>query len=69
MTNREDITAYGSKGAHVGVSMYNPARVTYSPLSHNPPAPIRPGADDAFKCNSIDHTGASRPYWANKEET
>lgn len=68
MSNTRDAISYGAKGASAGVSMYNPVRQVYSPLSHNPPAPTRPGADDAFKCHSLDHGGNSRPYWANQEE-
>ena len=68
MSNSYDTPGHGSKGVSVGVSMYNPVRVTYNPNSHNPPAPIRPGSADAFKCNSLDHTGNYRPYWADKEE-
>ena len=69
MSTNRDVSSYGTKGVGVGVSMYNPVKVTYNPNSHNPPAPIRPGANDAFKCNSIDHAGVSRPYWANQEES
>lgn len=47
--------------------MYNPVKVVYDPTKHNPPAPQRPGSTDAFRCNSVDHTGEERPYWANKE--
>lgn len=65
--DRQEPSNYGVRGACARVSMYNPMPEVYSPLSHNPPAPIRPGADAAFKCNSLDHAGVSRPYWANKE--
>jgi len=53
---------------HKGVGVNNlgyPAE-HYKPSKHNPPQPLRPGAEDALQHPSLDHTGVRRPYWALK---
>ena len=37
------------------------------PAKHNPPLPMRPGAEDALQHPSLDHTGTRRPYWGLRD--
>ncbi len=67
MTSNQDTFSSGNRHKGVGVSGYGPPKAIYSPSKHNPAAPIRPGAEDALQCPSLDHTGKRRAYWALKE--
>lgn len=50
----------------VGVAGMPPPTARYSPALHNPPAEMRPGAQDFLTCPSLNPAGDRIPYWGNK---
>ncbi len=64
MSNTHQDMWRGSGKHSAGVNGLGHPKEIYIPSLHNPPAPMRTGAQDAISYPSRDASGNCRPYWA-----
>lgn len=67
MSNTYQVISPNKKHAGVGVTNLGYPSAIYNPAKHTPPAPMRPGSQDALQQPSLDSTGKRVPYWGLKD--
>lgn len=67
MSNSYQVISPTKKHPGIGVTNLGYPKADYNPAKHNPPTPMRQGAQDALQYPSLDHTGTRIPYWGLKE--